>query len=146
MIVLGTSVLVDAIIPFDAKRHALASKLTGTISERGLKVYEPPLLAIELSGVLARYKPKEAVREHVGEVLAHVNTPGYGELHEAALETALATGRRAIDSFFTACAAKTGSMLVSNDKVQVQSARKACVKAFYLLKEHRELHAELQRL
>jgi len=60
MIVLDTSIFIDAIIPFDEMRHIRASHLLDIISERGLDIYEPCLLEIELSGVLARYKPRDS--------------------------------------------------------------------------------------
>lgn len=146
MIVLDTSVFVDAIIPFDVKRHDLALNLIDLISRRGLEVYEPQLLEVELSAVLVRYKPRRIVENHVNRVLAHVAVIAYDELHKTALQVALATGCRAVDAFFIACATETGSILVSNDRAQVQSARRAGVRAFYLLEEHQKLRAELQKL
>ena len=41
MIVLDTSVFVDAIIPFRKDRHELASGVVDLISEKGLELYEP---------------------------------------------------------------------------------------------------------
>jgi len=49
MIVLDTSVFVGALIPFDVKRHYKSIALIDLISERGLDIFEPKLLVIELS-------------------------------------------------------------------------------------------------
>jgi len=146
MIVLDTSVFVDAIIPFKKDRYELANNIIDVISRRGLSLYEPKLLVIELSGVLVRFKAMDAVKEHVDSLLDFINILDYSELHEIAFEVALSTGCRAIDSFFIACAKKANSMLISNDELQVLNARRAGVKAFYLLREFKGIQQELQNL
>ncbi len=146
MIVLDTSVFVDAIIPFDRERHRKSTTVLDVISKKELEVFEPRLLVVELSAVLARYKPRDVVVKHVNEIVKHVNLVGYEELHETALDMALSTGCRAIDAFFIGCAKETNSILVSSDKVQVSNARKAGVEAYHLLEEYNELLAELWKL
>jgi len=59
MIVLDTSVFVDAIIPFRKDRHEPASGVIDLISEKGLELYESKLLIVELSGILIRFKSYE---------------------------------------------------------------------------------------
>ena len=143
MIVLDTSVFVDAIIPFRKDRHELASGVVALISEKGLELYEPKLLIVELSGILIRFKTIDTVKEHIESILTFINILNYHELHEISLEVALSTGCRAIDAFFIACAKRTDSILISNDELQVLNARKAGVKSFYLLKESETIRQEL---
>ena len=146
MIVFDTSVFVDAIIPFDCERHRMSATVLDVVSKRGLEVFEPKLLVVELSAVLSRYRPRGVVVNHVNEVMKYVNVVEYGELHETALSVALSTGCRAIDAFFVGCAKETDSILVSSDRVQVLNARKAGIKVYYLLEEYGDLLAELQKL
>ena len=73
MIVLDTSVFVDAVIPFEKGGCELANNVIGIISGRGLSLYGPRLLAVELSGVLVRFKAMDAVREHVDSLLDFIN-------------------------------------------------------------------------
>ncbi|MEM3070787.1 MAG: hypothetical protein QW638_07840 [Candidatus Bathyarchaeia archaeon] len=54
MIALDTSIFVDSIIPFNRARHGLTSEILSTISRRGLKIHEPKVLMVELSGILVR--------------------------------------------------------------------------------------------
>ncbi|RLF02119.1 MAG: PIN domain-containing protein [Thermoprotei archaeon] len=143
MIVLDTSVFVDAIIPFRKDRHELASGVIDLISEKGLELYEPKLLIVELSGILIRFKTIDTVKEHIESILTFINILNYHELHEISLEVALSTGCRAIDAFFIACAKRTDSILISNDELQVLNARRAGVKSFYLLKEFETIRQEL---
>ena len=146
MIVLDTSAFVDAIIPFDRERHRKSTTVLDVISKKELEVFEPKLLVVELSAVLARYRPRDVVVNHVNEIVKHVNLVEYEELHETALNIALNTGCRAIDAFFIGCAKETNSILVSSDKVQVSNARKAGIESYYLLEEYSELLAKLQKL
>lgn len=60
-------------------------------------------------------------------------------------EIAFQTGCRAIDSFYIAVSHSTNSILVSNDKFQVESARKYGIKAFYLLEEFDQLEEVLNK-
>ncbi len=144
MIVLDTSILVGAFISFSKDRHDIGTTLIDLISDRGLDIYEPQLLPIELSGVLVRYKPRDVVKEHINEVIRFVNLVGCEEFHNIALEVALSTGCRAVDAFFIACAKKTKSILISNDKTQVTSARRAGVETYHLLGEYEKVLKKLR--
>jgi len=146
MIVLDTSIFVDAIIPFDHERHRKSITVLEVVSKKELEIFEPRLLIVGLSAVLARYRPRDVVVNHVNEITGYVNIVDYGELHEIALDTALRTGCRATDAFFIGCAKETNSILVSSDRVQVLNARKAGIEAYYLLEEYNDLIAKLQKL
>ncbi|AEM38204.1 PilT protein domain protein [Pyrolobus fumarii 1A] len=145
MIVLDTSVYVDALIRFDAERSRRSLRVIDVVSRRNLPVYAPMLLVVELSGVLARYRPERAA-SHVAEITRFVNLVGYDTLHEEAVEVALRTGCRAADAFFIACARVTGSILATCDRIQAVNARRAGVEAYYLLDdgEYRRLTARLE--
>ena len=69
MIVLDTSVFVDAIIPFDCERYRKSTTVLDVISKKELEVFEPKLLVVELSAVLARYRPRDIVANHVNEIV-----------------------------------------------------------------------------
>ena len=71
MIVFDTSMFVDAIIPFDCKRHRMSATVLDAVSKRGLEVFEPKLLVVELSAALARYRPRGVVVNHVNEVMRY---------------------------------------------------------------------------
>ncbi len=144
MIVVDTSVFVDAIIPFRRERHELSLKLFDTLSSRNVPIVAPLLLVVELSGVLARYKPASVVEEHVSRIAGFVNLLDYSVLHEEARRVALSTGCRAADAFFIAAARVTGSILVSSDRRQVSSARHAGVEAYYLLDEFERILARVE--
>ncbi len=147
MIVLDTSVYVDAIVPFDEERSRRSKSVVRRVSERNLPVFAPRLLLVELAGVLARYKPREA-RLHAEQVARFVNLLDYEMLHDEALRVALETGCRAADAFFIACARLTGSILATCDRVQAANARKAGVEAYYLLDdgEYKRLMEKLEKL
>ena len=146
MIVVDTSVFVDAIIPFIRGRHHKSTTVLDVISEKELEVFEPKLLVVELSAVLARYRPRHIVVNHVNEIVKHVNLVEYEELHETAFDIALSIGCRAVDAFFISCAKETNSILISSDKVQVSNARKAGIESYYLLEEYSELLVKLRKL
>jgi predicted nucleic acid-binding protein len=57
------------------------------------------------------------------------------DLGGVAFSIAFETGSRAIDASFIAAAKISGSQLISNDKMQVESARKFGVEAYYLLED-----------
>jgi len=101
-------------------------------------IYEPKLFIIELSGVLSRYKSKEEVMKHIRKIEDYINLIEYDKIHNLALDISITTGCRAVDAFFIATAKLTGSILISNDKIQVQNTRKTNIKSYYLIKEYKK--------
>ena len=136
MLVLDTSVFVDAIIPKVAERHNKAFGLIRIASKHNLALYEPKVLMIELAGVLSRYKTREIVISHISRITGFINILDYSEIHDTAYDIALETGCRAIDALFIATALVTDSKLISNDKVQIANARRAGIDAYYLVEEY----------
>ena len=137
---------VDSIIPFDYDRHRKSATVLEVISKKELEVFEPRLFVVELSAVLARYRPRDVVAGHVNEIVKYVNIVEYEQLHEVALDVALSTGCRAVDAFFISCAKETNSILISSDRVQISNAKKAGIEAYYLLEEYNDSLAKLQKI
>ena len=54
---------------------------------------------------------------------------------DLAFQVALDTGCRAIDAYFIATAKLTNSILVTNDRIMVNNAKKANIEAYYLIEE-----------
>ena len=135
MIVIDTSVFLDELFKFDNKRYERARVLFRLIEEKDVLIEEPNIFKIELIGQLVRRMEKnEAIilYESIIEKLELIETES---LEGIAHSTALETGSRAIDTFYIAAAKIGCAPLVSNDKIQVESARKFGVEAYYLLEE-----------
>ncbi|NOR78685.1 MAG: hypothetical protein GQ523_09780 [Methanophagales archaeon] len=65
------------------------------------------------------------------------------DLDGIAFSTAFETGSRAIDAFYIAAAKIRSAILVSNDKIQVESAKKFKVEAYYLVEEFDQIKEKL---
>lgn len=135
MIVVDTTVFLDELFKFDSKRHDKARILFRLIEEKDVLIVEPEIFRVELIGQLVRrMKQDEAtvLYESIVERLEFIKTKNLGRV---AFSIAYETGSRAIDAFFIAAAKIEDSHLISNDKTQVESARKFGVEAYYLLEE-----------
>ena len=66
------------------------------------------------------------------------------EIYGIAFSIAFETGSRAIDSFYIAASKIKNAILVSNDKIQVESARKFGVEAYYLLEEFEKVKKRIR--
>ena len=62
-----------------------------------------------------------------------------------AFSIAFETGSRAIDAFYIGAAKIKNAILVSTDKIQVESARKFGVEAYYLLEEFDRVKEKIKR-
>lgn len=146
MIVVDTSVFLDELFKFNQKRHDKARILFRLIEEKDVLIVVPRIFRIELIGQLVRRMEKAEATilyESIVEKLEFIKTK---DLEGIAFSIAFETGSRAIDTFFIA-AAKIGSAhLVSNDKIQVESARKFGVEAYYLLDEFEKVKEKMQEL
>ena len=145
MIVVDTSVFLDELFKFDQKRHDKARFLFRLIDEKDVLIVEPEISRIELIGQLVRRMKKDeatVLYESIVERLEFIKTKDLGGV---AFSIAFETGSRAIDTFFIAAAKLTGSHLVSNDKIQVESARKFGVEAYYLLEEFEKVKEMMKR-
>ena len=136
MIVLDTTVFIDALIPFTKDRHEKAISIINEVDKRSLILYEPKLFLIELAGVLSRFKNRMQVMTHIKHISEHINILDYDELHENALNVSLLTGCRAVDAFFVATAEKTKSILISCDRKMVVNGKKAGVESYYIVDDY----------
>ncbi|WP_297471162.1 type II toxin-antitoxin system VapC family toxin [Thermococcus sp.] len=144
MIVVDTSVFIDAIFEYNPSRTGIARKFFRTVQDTRNQVVEPDIFKIELIGQLVRrmeHKKAISLYELIVERVEIVDT---AQLREVSFEVALKTGCRAIDSFYISVAHARDAILVSNDRFQVESALKYGIKAFYLLEEWQELNKLLK--
>ncbi|WP_167717390.1 type II toxin-antitoxin system VapC family toxin, partial [Thermococcus sp. ES12] len=139
------SVFIDALFEYKEDRTKLAKKFFREIQEKNLPIVEPDIFKIELIGQLVRRMPKEEAITLYELIIGNVEIAETGKLGEVSFEIAFQTGCRAIDSFYIAVSHSTNSILVSNDKFQVDSARKYGVKAFYLLGEFNQIEETLNK-
>ena len=143
MIVVDTSVFVDLLAPRDPNRHELAKKLFSLVERRGITIYAPRLMVVELISVLKRtIGVDELVKEAMG-ITKYVNLVGEEEVFEEAKTVALKVHPRAVDAYFIAVAKLMGALLVSNDRLMVEGARDCGIEAYYLIEEHEELYDRL---
>ena len=75
---------------------------------------------------------------------SEINFIGNSEIYNVAFSIAFETGSRAIDSFYIAVSKIKNAILVSNDKIQVESARKFGVEAYYLLEEFEKVKKRIR--
>lgn len=139
MIVIDTSVFIDALFEYDTKRTELAKKLFWLVQDRGITIAEPDIFKVELIGQLVRRMPREEAMRLYELIVEKIETVDTCKLREISFEIALKTGCRAIDSLYISVAHSRRGILISSDRFQVESARKYGIKAFYLLEELQEI-------
>jgi predicted nucleic acid-binding protein len=107
MIVVETSVFIDAIFEYDENRTALARKLFRALQDTGTQVIEPDVFKVELIGQLVRRMEREGAITLYELIVKRIETIDTAKLKEVAFEIALQTGCRAIDSFYISVAHST---------------------------------------
>ena len=129
---IDTSILVDFFTKRYAERYEKSKELLKIA--KGKPVYCPKLILAEILGVLVRYNVKLA---NLGYdfVLKNFNLINEDDIFDIALEICKNTGSRAVDSYFIATAKLTNSILITNDKVMANNAKKAGIEAYYLIEE-----------
>ncbi len=140
MIVVDTSVFLDELFKFDHKRHDKARILFRLIEEKDVLIMEPEIFRVELIGQLVRRMKKDEAAELYESIVERLEFIKAKDLEGVAFSIAFETGSRAIDASFVAAAEIGGSHLISNDKTQVESARKYGVEAYYLLEEYENVN------
>jgi len=110
----------------------------------GLAIYEPTLFKVELAGLLSRYNPRSIVEKLIEEIMARIRL--CRDLDEDAYRVALATGCRAADAYYIACASRTNSVLFSNDRTQTINARRYGIEAYYVLEEREQAFSRIEEL
>ncbi|MCK4735588.1 MAG: type II toxin-antitoxin system VapC family toxin [Methanophagales archaeon] len=145
MIVVDTSVFLDELFKFDQERHEKARIFFRLVQEGDILIVEPEIFKVELIGQLVRRMEKDEATilyESVVDKLKLIKTE---DLDGIAFSIAFETGSRAIDTFYIAAAKIRSVILVSNDKIQVESARKFGVEAYYLLEEFDRVKEKIGR-
>jgi predicted nucleic acid-binding protein len=133
MIVIDTSVFIDLLFEYDIERTRSAEELFLLLEENALTIAEPDLFKVELSGQIARRMQKEKAKKVCEEILADIVFIDTSLIFEGAHSIALETGSRALDSFYIASAKIEKSVLISNDKYQVDSAKRSGIEVYNLL-------------
>ncbi|KUJ94069.1 MAG: hypothetical protein XD40_0781 [Archaeoglobus fulgidus] len=134
-----TSIFADFIFEFDENRTSAAEKVLSEIKGR---ILNPKVFKVEMTCILSRRFHSEIVEKIISEILedvALIENPD-----EIAFEVALKTGSRAIDAYFIATAKLTNSILITNDRIMAENAKKAGIEAYYLLEEFEEVKRRLQ--
>jgi hypothetical protein len=145
MIVVDASVFLDLIFDYRSDRTAIADGLFTLMEEDGVPIFEPDAFKIEMIGQLVRRLTKEEATALAEEIFSNINFIEASELFDMAYSVAVLTGSRAIDSFYVAAAKLEEAFLVSNDKHQVESARRSAVEVYYLLDEFEEVRERIAK-
>jgi len=75
------------------------------------------------------------VKNLVEGISGELNLVSENEIFEIAREVSLSTGCRAIDAYFIATAKLTNSILITNDRIMAENAKKYGIEAYYLIDE-----------
>lgn len=138
MIVLDTSIFIDLLFEYDTLRTQSAEELLSVIEECGLSIVEPDLFRVELAGQVARRMKKEIAPKVCEEIFSELLFVCTSSIIDDAFSISLKTGSRAADSFYIASARVKGAVLVSNDRYQIESAKKIGIDV-YSLQSDREI-------
>ena len=126
MIVIDTSVFIDAMFERDPARGAVARRFLQSIE--GLTVYVPRVALVELISV-AKRKKLDVTRKDILDFAEDREN-----IHP-----------RAIDAYFIATAKVTDSILIANDKTMVRNARDS-ITAYNLLEEEESVKEAIARI
>jgi len=144
MIVLDTSVIVDSLLPKLGERFEKANEILKMIKD--LQVYAPRILKIELATILGRKKSSNLVKKFIDDLTSEIDLISEENLFDTAYEIALSVKGRAVDIYFIATAKITNSVLITNDKVMADNARKCGIDAYYLIEEFDNAKERLREL
>jgi uncharacterized protein len=135
MIVVDTSVFIDLIFEYNSARTRSAEEMFSILEEKGLTILEPDLFKIELTGQIARRVKRDLAPKICEEIFQELDFIGTSEIFDKALSIALETGSRAADSFYIAAAEVKEAILISNDRLQIENAKKAGIEVYSLLQD-----------
>lgn len=106
MIVLDTSIFIDLLFEYNSERTRSAEELLSILEENGLTIVEPDLFKVEFTGQIARRIKKELAQKICEEIFAELVFVNISRIFEEAL---------------------------SNDKHQIESAKKSGIEVYNLL-------------
>ena len=132
-LIMDASVAVDLFAGRDLHRVEAAEKVFRCVASSGIHVYVPRLFLVEVAGVLVRFLSPNLVRDVIERLRGEITIVGDDLYFEKSIEIAVATGSRGADAYYIGLAEMLDAPLATSDKVQVQNARKAGAKAFYVL-------------
>ena len=133
-IVVDASLIIDLYAAPNEVRASIAEEVTSWITKHLVEAYAPKLLIVEVVGVLSRYLSEEELNL-VLDTLPSVKLISEEVIYEEVIRIARGTGSRAADAYYIAVASTVNGALLTNDKKQVQNARKAGIEAYYLIEE-----------
>jgi len=133
-VVVDASLIVDLYAAPNEERASIAEEVVTWISKGVIEAYAPKLLIVEVVGVLSRYLSGEEL-DLVLDSLPLIKLIPEESIYEEAIRIARETGSRAADAYYIAVALTINGALLTNDRRQGQNARKAGVKAYYLIEE-----------
>lgn len=143
MIVIDTSVLVDYIFERDAERNRVAREILKAV--KGLRAFAPRILLVEFISVAKRLgmsvSKSDAIRLTSDFILLPEDV-----IFDEVLEIAEKVHPRAADAYFIATAKITDSILITNDRIMADNAKKAGVEAYYLIEEFERAIERLREL
>ncbi|MGB2842611.1 MAG: type II toxin-antitoxin system VapC family toxin [Halobacteriota archaeon] len=146
MIVLDASVIIDSLLPKMGDRYKEASELLGTISKSRIAVHAPMILKIELASVLSRKKNAKIVRRFVEELISEIELISEERLIEMAYNLAFVVKGRAVDLYYITASKLTGSILITNDKIMADNAKKCGVEAYYFIEEFEKVLKRIEEM
>jgi predicted nucleic acid-binding protein len=146
MIVVDTSAFIDLIFEYDLERTQKAENLFRLLEEKSVSIVEPEIFRIEFAGQIARRANPATTLTITEDLFKELNFISTAKLFDEALSIAFKTGSRAIDSFYIATAGLENSLLISNDKYQVESARKYGIEVYNLLHDFDDLRRRLDNI
>jgi predicted nucleic acid-binding protein len=133
MIVVDASAFIDLIFEYNLERTQKAENLFRLLEEKSVSIVEPEIFRIEFAGQIARRANPATTLTITEDLFKELNFISTAKIFDEALSIAFKTGSRAIDSFYIAVAGLENSLLVSNDKYQVESARRYGIEVYSLL-------------
>ncbi len=143
MIVIDTSVLVDYIFEEDVTRNSMARETLKLVE--GLRVFAPKILLIEFMAV-ARRLGMSTSKLDVVRLTADFILLTEDMIFDEAFRIVECAHPRAVDAYFIATAKLTNSILVTNDRIMVNNAKKYGIEAYYLIEEFDAIKERLKEL
>jgi len=144
MIVIDTSVLVDCLFEKDPNRNKIAKKIIKILKD--LKVFVPRIFfLIEFISVARRLEMKITRLEAI-ELTSDLILLSEDVLFEEAFKIAETVHSRASDVYIIATAKLTNSILITNDKIMNENAKKYGVESYYLIEEYEKVEKRIKEM
>jgi len=143
MIVVDTSVFIDYLLEKDERRSELARQFFKVL--KGLKVFVPKIFLVEFISVANRLGSKIS-KDIVFEISKKLKLVSEEEIFHIALDIAEKVYSRASDAYFIATAKLTNSILITNDKIMNENAKKYGIESYYLIEEFEKIEKRIKEM